>query len=127
MEKIPYVIILVTTSSKEEAEKIGETIVKEKLAASANIIPSIRSFFFWKTKFYDINEALVIFNTRAELWERVKTRITALHSYELPEIIALPIIAGSDKFFNWIEENTLSPSSVSFIPRDKKETGEDRG
>lgn len=106
MEDYLYVVVIVITSSQEEAEKIGKILVEEKLAASANIIPSIKSFFFWKGKFYDAPESIVLLNTRKDLLEKIRVRAQELHRYEIPEIIALPIISGSSEFFNWIQENT---------------------
>ncbi len=101
-----YIIALVVTKTEEEAEKIGKTMVKENLAASANIIPSLRSFFFWKNEFHHVREALLILNTQKNLFDVIVERTKELHSYELPEIIALPIISGSSEFLRWIRENT---------------------
>ena len=106
MEDYPYVIVIIVTSSQEEAEKIGRILVEEKLAASANIIPSIKSFFFWRGEFYDINESMLFLNTRKDRFEKIRDRACELHSYELPEIIAIPILSGSSDFLNWIKENT---------------------
>ena len=106
MESYPYVIALIVTSTQEEAEKIGKALVEERLAASANIIPSIKSFFFWKEEFYNISESIILLNTRRVLFERLRQRVQELHSYELPEVIALPVLGGSLDFLNWIKENT---------------------
>jgi periplasmic divalent cation tolerance protein len=106
MEGDEYIVVLVVASSQEEAEKIGKILVEEKLAASANIIPSLRSFFFWKKEFYDIPEALLILNTKKSLFEKITKRTKELHSYEIPEIIALSILFGSSDFLHWIKENT---------------------
>jgi len=106
MTKESYVMVIIATSTQEEAEKIGKTLVEEKLAASANIIPSIKSFFFWKGEFHNIPESIVLLNTRSDLFEKLKERVHELHSYELPEVIALPILAGSSEFLAWIKENT---------------------
>jgi len=103
MESYPYVIALIVTSTQEEAEKIGKALV---LAASANIIPLIKSFFFWKGEFHNIPESILLLNTRGDLFGKLKERVHELHSYELPEVIALPILAGSSEFLDWIKENT---------------------
>ena len=105
-EYYSYIVVIIVTKSQEEAEKIGKVMVEEKLAASANIIPKIKSLFFWKEKFYHINESILLLNTRKDLFGKVKDRTRELHSYELPEIIAIPIISGSSDFLNWIKENT---------------------
>ena len=101
-----YVMVIIAASTQEEAEKIGKTLVEEKLAASANIIPLIKSFFFWKGGLHNIPESIVLFNTRGDLFEKLNERVHELHSYELPEVIALPILTGSSEFLAWIKENT---------------------
>jgi periplasmic divalent cation tolerance protein len=106
MKKKSYIMVLIATSNQEEAEKIGKTLVEEKLAASANIIPLIKSFFFWKGQFHNIPESIVLLNTRGELFEKLKERVYELHSYELPEVVALPILAGSSEFLDWVKGNT---------------------
>lgn len=106
MTQESYVMIVIATSTEEEAEKIGKTLVEEKLAASANIIPSIKSFFFWKGEFNSVSEAIILLNTRHDLFEKIQQRARELHSYELPEVIAVPILAGSSDFLAWVKENT---------------------
>ena len=106
MTKESYIMVIITTSNQEEAEKIGKTLVEEKLAACAKIIPSIKSFFFWKGEFHNIPESIVLLNTRGDLFEKLKERVHELHSYELPEIIAVPVLAGSSEFLAWVKENT---------------------
>ena len=106
MEDSLYVIVIIITATQEEAEKIGKTMVEEKLAASANIIPAIKSFFFWKGTFNDVSESVLLLNTRKDLFEKIRHRAQELHTYELPEIIALPILDGSPDFLDWINENT---------------------
>jgi periplasmic divalent cation tolerance protein len=99
-------MVVITTKTMKEAEKIGRILVEEKLAASANIIPSIQSFFFWKGEFNTISESLILLNTRQDLFTKIQKRARELHSYELPEVIAVPILAGSPDFLAWIKENT---------------------
>jgi periplasmic divalent cation tolerance protein len=106
MTRESYVMVIITTSNQEEAEKIGKTLVEEKLAACAKIIPSIKSLFFWKGEFNNISESIIFLNTRGDLFEKLKERVHELHSYEVPEVIALPILAGSSEFLVWIKENT---------------------
>jgi periplasmic divalent cation tolerance protein len=106
MTKESYIMVIIATSTQEEAEKIGKTLVEAKLAASANIIPSIKSFFFWKGEFHNISESIILLNTRSVLFAEIQKRVRELHSYELPEVIALPILAGSSGFLAWIKENT---------------------
>jgi len=106
MGKKSYVKVIITTSTQEEAEKIGKILVEEKLAACANIVPSIKSFFFWKGEFNNISESILLLNTRGDLFAKIQARVKELHSYELPEVIAFPILIGSADFLAWIKENT---------------------
>lgn len=101
-------MVLVTTSSKEEGEKIGRALVERRLAACANIVPSISSIFSWEGKINREQESLMILKSKrgclAQLIEEVKRQ----HSYSVPEIIALPIVDGSPEYLKWIRENTES-------------------
>jgi periplasmic divalent cation tolerance protein len=102
-----YIITFVTTSSKEEAEKIANALIEEKLAACCNIIERINSLFFWQGKKCSEQEILIIIKTKTTLFEKLSERVISLHSYEVPEIIALPIVSGNKKYLDWINESTL--------------------
>jgi periplasmic divalent cation tolerance protein len=95
-------MVYVTTSSKAEAEKIVHTLLNEQLIACANIIGSVSSYFHWNGKIDSAEECLVIMKTSAELFVVLESRVSALHSYEVPEILAVPIVNGSKKYFDWI-------------------------
>lgn len=99
-------LVMVTVGSEKEAQKIAETLVKEKLAACVNLIPQIKSYFNWQKKFYKQKEALLLVKTKTVLFDKLKTRTLKLHSYETPEIILLPIEKGSKHYLNWIEKET---------------------
>lgn len=100
------VIVLITASSGDEAAKIGRVLVDEHLAACVNVISPIRSFFFWEGKTQDAQETLLVCKSRRSLMEKLVPRVKSLHSYSVPEIVALPIIAGSGEYLAWVEENT---------------------
>lgn len=106
MGKTSYIVIFITASSEEEAEKIGKTLVEERLTACANIIPQIRSIFHWEGKICDEREVLLIAKSKESLFEMIKDRVIELHSYDVPEIIGLPIHSGSADYLNWIDEVT---------------------
>ncbi len=101
-----YIVIYITTGSVSEAKKIGSTLVEEKLAACSNIISPIRSIYSWQGKICDDNEALMILKTKKKLFKQIVKRVEKLHSYEVPEIIAIPIIEGSSKYLSWLNEET---------------------
>jgi periplasmic divalent cation tolerance protein len=100
------IIVLVTASQREEAAEIGRVLVDEHLAACANIVPEIRSLFTWEGKTQDEREALLIIKSRLPLLELLIKRVKSLHSYTVPEIIAVPIIGGSVEYLNWIRDAT---------------------
>ncbi len=101
-----YNVIFVTVSDKKEAKYIAEGILKDKLAACVNIIEKITSFFWWKGKIDRGEECLLIIKTRKALVAKLIKKVRGLHSYEVPEIIALPIVAGNRKYLEWIDEST---------------------
>lgn len=100
------VVILITAPSTEEAQKIAHSLVAEHLVACANIISQVQSIFFWQGKVRDEREVLVICKSRAPLFGKISRRVKELHSYTVPEIIALPIIKGSTDYLHWIHEVT---------------------
>jgi len=101
-----FIVVLVTTNSEEEAERIAQEIVQEHLVACVNIIPRIKSVYFWKGEVCKDNESLLVIKTRGEKFEALKDKIIQLHSYEVPEIIALPIVKGSQAYLDWLLQVT---------------------
>jgi periplasmic divalent cation tolerance protein len=100
------IIVLITAGPGEEATAIATALVDEHLAACVNIVSEVRSLFFWEGKTQDAREALLICKSRRPLLEKLITRVKALHSYTVPEIIALPIVAGSRDYLDWIQKST---------------------
>jgi len=100
------VVIFVTAANKKEAEKIASFLIKEKLAACVNIIENVNSLFWWQGKVDMACETLLIVKTRKTLMNKLIRKVKSLHSYEVPEIIALPIICGDKKYLQWINEST---------------------
>ncbi|NWF77921.1 MAG: divalent-cation tolerance protein CutA [Chloroflexi bacterium] len=103
MKKTEKLVILITTSSEEEARKIAESLVNHKKAACVNIVPRVDSLFWWKGELESAQEGLLLVKTKASLFPEVVELVKRMHSYEVPEIIALPIIAGSDDYLKWLD------------------------
>ncbi len=103
-----YIVVLVTTPSREEAEIISRKLLEEKLAACINVVDNVKSLFWWKGGIDEANEALMIIKTRLDLLEKLIETVRRLHSYTVPEIIALPIIAGHIDYLKWIDESVKS-------------------
>jgi len=99
-----YSVVLCTASVKE-AERIARTLVEGKLSACVNITPEVNSYFRWEGKVIKQREAVLIIKMETRKVEEVIKRIKELHSYQVPEIIALPIIAGSEEYLTWIKES----------------------
>jgi periplasmic divalent cation tolerance protein len=101
-----YTVIFITTSSLDEAKKIGRVLVEEKLAACANIVSPIRSIYHWQGKICDDKEALIILKTKKKLFKQIEKMVKALHTYEVPEVISMPITEGSNKYLSWLKNET---------------------
>ena len=99
-----FVVILITCSSLEEAEKITKTLVSEHLIACGNMVPGIRSIFYWKNQVSEENEVLVICKSMGIRFEQIVKRVKSLHHYTVPEIIAIPLTNGSSDYLNWIRD-----------------------
>ena len=97
-----FIVVLVTATSKVEAQKISKVLLKKRLAACANILPGITSFFHWKGKIQKANEVLLVIKTRKDLFKKLEKEVTINHSYSVPEVIALPILEGSKKYVDWL-------------------------
>lgn len=97
-----YIIVLVTTANKLEAEKISQALLKEKIIACANIINPVTSFFNWQGKVDKCEECLVIMKSRRDLFTELTKRVKDIHSYEVPEVLTLPIIDGSPDYLAWL-------------------------
>jgi periplasmic divalent cation tolerance protein len=99
-------MVFVTVGDKEESLKIAQTLVNEKLVACVNIVPGIRSIYRWKDEVCDDEEFLLIMKTQTDLFPSLQKRVQEIHSYEVAEIIALPIAHGSPDYLQWVVENT---------------------
>ena len=99
-----FILVLVTTASKEEAEKIAQRLLEDKLIACANIIGPVTSHFHWLGKIDCAEECLVVMKSRMDLFGALVDCVKGLHSYEVPEVLALPIVAGSEAYLSWMGE-----------------------
>jgi len=99
------IIIFITCSSKKEAEVIAGVLLKKRLVACANMVHNISSKFWWNGKIDKAGESLVMVKTKRSLFPGIEREVKKLHSYELPEIIAIPVIAGSKDYLNWVKRS----------------------
>ena len=97
-------IVFVTCESKDQAEKIAESVVRDKLAACVNVLPGIRSCYVWEGKLTWSDEVLLLIKTTRGRFDQLQDRIKAMHSYSVPEIVGVPIDDAFDKYIEWIDE-----------------------
>jgi periplasmic divalent cation tolerance protein len=99
-------VVFVTVSSEEEGMKIARALVAKKLAACVNLVPGVRSVFRWKGEVKDEKELLLVVKTREPKLAHLVQAVKELHSYTVPETIALPILGGSEAYLAWLREET---------------------
>jgi len=103
-------IVLTTTSNLEEANRLGRTLVEERLAACATLIPAVESIYQWKGKLETSSEAMLMLKTGADQLVALEARLRELHSYETPEFLVLKVEAGSHDYLAWMLANVAPPA-----------------
>ncbi len=107
MKQQNYIVVFITTKDAEEAEKISKALVKRRLAACVNTVPGVSSRFWWKDKLDESKESLLIVKTKETLLPGIIKAVKKLHSYAVPEIIALPVVGGNADYLDWIDSEVL--------------------
>lgn len=107
-----YIVVFVTASNKKEAKKIAQELLRNRLCACVNIIDGIESFFWWKAKIDSASEALLIIKSTKLKLPKIIRLVKSKHSYEVPEIIALPIIGGFKPYLRWIDESVRDAQGI---------------
>jgi len=102
--------VFTTVEKREDADRIASGVVNKRVAACAQVMGPIRSTYWWKGKVEEAGEWLLMMKTRQDLFSALEKEIKAIHPYEVPEIIALPIVAGSASYLEWIETETSGTS-----------------
>ncbi|MAH39725.1 MAG: cytochrome C biogenesis protein CcdA [Dehalococcoidales bacterium] len=106
MEHPTYVILFITTADDEEAQLISRVLLEQRKAACVNIVPKVSSLFWWQGNIEQAEENLLVVKTRAELLDEIIKLVKEVHSNDVPEIIALPIVGGSQDYLEWVGEET---------------------
>jgi len=104
MKETGKIVIFVTTSSEPEAHKIADLLLTKRKAACVNIVPKVESSFWWQGKLDSAQESLLIIKTKTSLLSEIIDLVKTAHSYEVPEIVALPIVGGNKDYLNWIDD-----------------------
>jgi len=98
-----YVQVITTTETKEDAEKIANILVQKRLAACVQVLGPITSVYWWKEEIERATEWLCVIKTRRDLYKRIEVAIRCNHPYETPEILAVPVLEGSESYFSWLD------------------------
>ena len=104
------IVVLTTCDSELHAAKLARHLVEQRLAACVNILPKARSIYRWNDKIEDASEWMLLIKSRRDLFAALRTEIQKTHTYEVPEIIALPIVDGSQAYFDWLDGQLTSPA-----------------
>jgi periplasmic divalent cation tolerance protein len=102
------IVVLTMCESEEEAARLARYLVDHRLAACVNIIPGARSIYRWKDRVEDSAEFVLVIKSRRDVFNKVREAIGQLHSYEIPEVIALPVVDGSDAYLRWLDREVVS-------------------
>lgn len=104
-----FIVALVTVPDDEVAKRMAHVLVTEKLAACVTVLPGVRSVYAWQGEICNEGELQCLLKTRRELFPAVRERVLALHPYQVPEIIALPLVEGSASYLAWLRDSTRTP------------------
>lgn len=114
-----FIQVSTTVEKREDARKIAELVVSRRLAACVQVVGPVESTYRWKGKIENAEEWLCLVKTRRDLYDRLDKAIKSVHPYDEPEIIALPIVEGSEGYLRWIEEETVRTSDEEQVTSDK--------
>jgi periplasmic divalent cation tolerance protein len=99
------IVVLSTCGTAEEAEKLARLLLDEHLAACVSVVPAVRSFYHWKGAIESASECLLLVKTSRNLFPRLCEALEKAHSYEIPETLAMPVVAGSATYLDWMEQH----------------------
>jgi len=106
VEARAHIVVFITTATAEEAQRIANILVSGRKAACVNIVPQVHSRFWWRGKIDSADEALLVVKTKAALLDKLIGLVKENHSYEVPEIVALPIVGGNPDYLQWLDDET---------------------
>jgi periplasmic divalent cation tolerance protein len=106
------IVVFSTCGSEEEAAKVGRALVEARVAACVNIVPKIRSIYRWKGEVQDDSEWLLVIKSSRPLFDRLKAELRRVHSYEVPELLAIPVVDGSPEYLDWLNRELLGSDTL---------------
>ncbi len=104
--KFSLIWVYITCGTQQEAEKISHSLVSARLVACTNTLPNMQSFYWWQNEVQSDQEVVLIAKTQYKLFDQIKNKVKSLHSYDVPCVIALPIIDGNENYLDWIKDET---------------------
>lgn len=104
------IVVFSNCGSAEEAGQVARKLVEARVAACVNIVPGVRSLYHWQGKVEDSSEWMLIIKTRRDLFDKLSSELRKLHSYQVPEIVAMPLVDGSEDYLDWIDRETDRPA-----------------
>jgi periplasmic divalent cation tolerance protein len=113
-------LVFVMAANLKEASSIGRALVEDRLAACVNVISSVRSIYRWRGAIEESDECLMLIKTTSSSYPRLEKRVKQLHSYEVPEVIAMPLINGSAEYLKWVIDSVTEPATPSSARRRRK-------
>ena len=102
------IVVLCTCASAEDAERIGRSLVESRLAACVNVLPGVRSIYRWRGAIEADAECLMLIKSSRQRFDQLRETLERLHPYEVPEVLALPVVAGAPNYLNWLTGNLES-------------------
>ena len=102
------IVVLTTCNSQEQGAQLARHLIEHRLAACVNILPGARSFYRWKDNIENTAEVVLMIKSRRDMFPQLREAIAHLHTYEIPEVIALPVVDGSDPYLNWLDAELAS-------------------
>ena len=97
------IVVFSTCSTPEEAAKIARKLIDERLAACVNVAPRVRSFYRWKGAIEEADECMLVIKSSRDLFERLRLELEKAHTYEVPEVVAVPVVDGAPNYLNWVD------------------------
>jgi len=112
-----FIQVITTTETKQQARRIAQSVVKKRLAACAQIVGPISSTYWWKNRIETAKEWQCVLKSNNDLYAELERAIREIHPYEVPEIVALPIVEGSRSYLSWMEEELRNKSQTAFTSK----------
>ena len=102
------IVVFTTCNSQEQGAQLARHLIEHRLAACVNILTGARSFYRWKGEIEQASEVVLLIKSRRDIFDKLREAIAQLHSYEIPEVIALPVVDGSDAYLSWLDRELAS-------------------